>query len=61
MNCGCENRKLSQELDRTRRLAKALAIMEDKTVAIYRREDSTYGFTAELDTENKIIEYISPY
>lgn len=62
MSCACENRRMSKELERFRRLAKALARMEDETVAIYLNEDGTYGFTsAKFEIEKEIVEFISPY
>lgn len=62
MSCACENRRMSQELDRIRRLAKALAKMESQTVCIYRNGDGTYGFcTIENEINKEIVEYITPY
>lgn len=60
MGCGCENRRLMSELDRMRRLAKALALMEDVMVIIYRNDDGTYGFEPYAEPSTKtIVEYIS--
>lgn len=42
-----------------RRLAKAAAVLRDKTMALYLNEDGTYSFDTE--TDKQIIEYISPY
>lgn len=62
MSCGCENRRLASEIDRARRLAKGLAILEQATVALYRSADGTYGFAVLDRIEDKeIIEYITPY
>lgn len=62
MSCGCENKKLGGELDRVRRLAKAFASIEQKTVAIVDNGDGTYDFYALNDVFNKpIIEYVSEY
>lgn len=63
MSCGCENMKKAREIERTRRLAKALAKMEDEIVGIWLNENGTYGFDREsvISANNKIIEYITPY
>lgn len=63
MSCACENRRISQEYERMRRLAKAWAAIEEKAAALYLNTDGTYGFSdAEDDnTEKRIIEIISPY
>lgn len=62
MNCGCENRRLASEKERIRRLAKSFAEMEGTTVALYMNEDGTYGFLpVSKVTQNKIIEYITPF
>lgn len=62
MNCGCEHKRLASERERIRRLAKAFAITEETTVAMYRNEDDTYGFEP-IDRVGKkeIVEYITPY
>ena len=65
MSCGCENMKKAREIDRTRKLAKALARIEKDIVAIYLKDNGTYGFdlegVIEEETRNRIIEYITPY
>lgn len=62
MSCACEHKKMGSDLDRIRRLAKAFAQMEHKTVAIVQNNDGTYGFCALSDKIIKpIIEYISEY
>lgn len=65
MSCGCENRKMAMELDRTRRLAKALAKMEGQTVGIYAKTDGTWCFDVirklNEPERNKVKEYITPY
>lgn len=62
MSCACENKRMSQEYERMRRLAKALAKMENKDVVTYSNDDGTYGFTSDLDNNDKpIVEYITPY
>lgn len=61
MSCACENKKLGQELERIRRLAKSLARMEDADVGIFRNADGTYGFAKAANIDKPIIEYISPY
>lgn len=62
MSCACMNKKLGSELDRFRRLAKGYAKMEDATVAIYKNDDGTYGFSrADVEIDKPIIEYITPY
>lgn len=53
---------MGADYERMRRLAKALARMEDETVAMYRNPDGTYGFgLAGIESEKTITEYISPY
>lgn len=45
-----------------RRLAKALAVMEQETVVLYKNEDGTYGFSRISDESDKpIVEYITPF
>ena len=64
MSCACEHRRMGQELDRIRRLAKAWAKMEEETVILYKKDDGTYGFasiSAESEIGKQIIEYITPY
>lgn len=62
MSCACENKRMGQEYERIRRLAKAWAIMEEVTVVMYKNSDGTYGFTSALDKVGKpIVEYITPY
>ena len=62
MSCACEHKKMGSDLDRIRRLAKAFALMEQKTVAIVQNSDGTYGFCALSGKITKpIIEFISEY
>lgn len=61
MSCACEQKKLASEYERMRRLAKATAELNDKTVVLYQNEDGTYGFTTDIEIDKPIIEYISPY
>lgn len=61
MSCGCENTRMGKELDRMRRLAKAMARMEDKEVILYRKPDGSFGMTTETDIEFEIVEYVSQY
>ncbi len=62
MSCDCEHKRMGADYERMRRLAKALARMEDETVAMYRNPDGTYGFgLAGRESEKTITEYISPY
>lgn len=61
MSCACENKKMSSEYERMKRLAKASAKLNDKTVALYINDDRTYGFTIDTEIDKKILEYISPY
>lgn len=60
MSCACEHKKLASEYERMHRLAKMNAILYKKTVALYKNEDGTYGFTTEAETDKTIVEYISP-
>lgn len=60
MSCICEQKKLSSEYERMKRLAKAAAILRGETVSLYRNEDGTYGFTT-IETNKPIVEYITPY
>lgn len=56
------NRRIGQDLDRMRRLAKAFAQAEGVTVAIYKNGDGTYNFaTVSYVSDKQIIEYITPY
>lgn len=53
---------MGRELDRIRRLAKALAKMDDAVVVIYQNADGTYGFQSVDNEINKpIIEFITKY
>lgn len=63
MSCACENRRMSQEYERMRRLAKAWAKLEDKAAALYLEPDGIYGFSdaSEDNTDKRIIEIVSPY
>lgn len=62
MSCACENKKMGQELERFRRLAKAWAKMEGETAVIYKNDDGTYGFcSVAQEIDNPIVEYITPY
>ena len=62
MSCACEHKRMGQEIDRFRRLAKAWAKINEDTAVIYLNPDGTYGF-ASISTEigKPIVEYISPY
>ena len=62
MSCECEHKRMATEADRVRRLAKALARMEEAVAVVYRNEDGTYGFCTESEANDKdIVEYITPY
>ena len=62
MSCACENKRMSQELERIHSLAKAWAKLEGMTAVLYRNEDGTYGFTSISDEIGKpIVEYITSY
>ena len=62
MNCGCENKKLSKELGRIRRLAVAFSKLENVVTIIYKEKDGSYDFCPIDQRDNKvIIEYITPY
>lgn len=62
MSCACEHKKLGQEIERIRRLAKGYAEMEGVTVALFRNADGTFGFcSVNVEIEKEIVEYITPY
>lgn len=61
MSCACENKKLSKEHERMRRLAKATAILQETDVVLYKNADGTLGISTDLDTDRQILEYLSPY
>lgn len=62
MSCACENKRMGQEIERIRRLAKAWAKMEGVTAVLYKKEDGTYGFASISEEIGKpIVEYITPY
>lgn len=62
MSCACEQRKMASDLERTRRLAKGCARLEEKTFIIFKRDNGTYGFQPESEeTDKPIVEYITPY
>ena len=62
MRCACENKRMSAEIARIWRLAKAYAKMEGVTTVLYKNEDDTYGFTSISEEIGKtIVEYITPY
>lgn len=62
MSCACEHKKLSSEIDRIRRLAKATAKLHGCEVVLYRNEDGTYNFAdINTDIDKPIIEIISQY
>lgn len=61
MSCACENKRLAGERERMRRLAKGAAEIEGKTVALFAKEDGTYGFSVEPSPGKHIVEYITPY
>ena len=65
MSCGCKNREMAMQLERARRLAKALAKIEGENVYLYQRDDGSYGFDikknlSETDV-NKVKETITRY
>lgn len=61
MSCSCENKRLASEYERMLRLAKATAKLHNETVALYRNDDGTYGFTLDTEINKQNIEFISPY
>lgn len=61
MSCACEHKKMASEYERMWRLAKATAALEDKTVALYKNDDGTYGFTIDAEIDKPIVEFVSPY
>lgn len=62
MGCACEHRKIGQDLERARRLAKAYARMEGRVAVIVQAANGTYSFLPlEESTDKTIIEYITEY
>lgn len=61
MSCACEHKKMASEYERMLRLAKATAILHEKTVALYKNDDGTYGFTTDTEIDKTIVEFVSPY
>ena len=62
MSCACENKKMSEEYVRIRRLAKSYAQIEEVTVGLYKKDDGSYDFSPASECENKkIVEYITKY
>ena len=62
MSCACENKRLRQEYERIRRLAKVWAEMEEETAVLYRNEDGTFGFaSASEEIVKPIVEFVTPY
>ena len=52
---------MASEYERMLRLAKATAQLHDKTVALYKNDDGTYGFTTDTEINKPIVEFVSPY
>ena len=62
MSSDCEHKRMGQEIDRFRRLAKSWAKMNDETAVIYRHPDGTYGFASiSSEIDKPIVEYITQY
>lgn len=62
MSCACENKRMSHELERYRRLARAWARLEGEPAVIYRNSDGSYGFVSADKAEDKeIVEFVSSY
>jgi len=62
MSCACEHKRLGQEIERIRRLAKGYAEVEQKTTVLYKNSDGTYGFCCMgYENDREIVEYITPY
>lgn len=61
MSCSCENKRLSSDYERIRRLAKSAAKLNGETVGIYKKDDGTFGLANETERDKSIIEYITPY
>lgn len=61
MSCACENKRYSGEYKRIWQLAKALAVLEECTVALFKKDDGTFDFTTDTEIDKPIVEYISPY
>ena len=61
MSCACENKRMSEERERMRRLAKAFAIMENVTTVIFKKADGTLDFALASEEIENIVEFITPY
>ncbi len=62
MSCACENKRMATERERIRRLAKAWAMVEKETAALYKKADGTFDFApAKSEIKHPIIEYITAY
>lgn len=62
MSCMCEQKQLQSDYQRMRKLAKALAMLENSTVEIWKNADGTYQYGV-IGTagSNTVIEYITDY
>lgn len=59
MSCGCKNKAMSSDLERQRRLAKNLAVMEQCMVELRIKADGSYTFNrAGAGGVGEIVEYI---
>lgn len=65
MSCRCMHQQMASEIERHRRLAKALARIEKQTVILYQKEDGTFDFDLKsqyiANNANKLIEYVTQY
>ena len=63
MSCLCENKRMSEDLERAKRLAKAAAKMTGETMIVYAKDGGGYGFSSEreIKASNTPIEYLTPY
>lgn len=61
MSCACEHNRYAKEMERVRRLAKTLAIIEGRTVAVTAGPDGSYSFGIYTEEKDNIVELITPY
>lgn len=59
MSCGCDNKRLMEDLSRARSLARKAARMEGRVYVVYRDKAGSYRFCAEGDEfEGELVEHV---